>query len=63
MRPIKDKERELHRAKSNLHLSKSGIKFLKNKSLNELVINMPKYLNPSKANLKGNEERGRDLAN
>lgn len=61
-RPIKDIERELHQVKSNLNLSKSGIKFLENRSLNELVICMPRYLNPSGATLKGTENEERDLA-
>lgn len=64
-RPITERGREPHLAMSNLHLSKSGIIFLRNKFLNKLgiYIYIPKYLNRSKASLTGNAEWGKDLAN
>jgi len=58
--PISERERKLHYSHVWLALFK---KWSKNKSLSEPVINIPRFLNPSKAYLKGNEEQERDLAN
>ncbi len=61
-RPARDKGMIAHLYKSDLHLSNNFWKFFRKRSLKDLVINTPKYWNPSSVILKGNVDCGSDLA-